>query len=130
MMEMLEKVLFLATKYPDLVAAVLGISFSLAATQFFKKFIPDSWSDENYGKAAQLIGFVTGTLFAHGAWRLLDPSSNHFEKFYASVGCGFASPAIYSFAMGYLENKFKWFDKYFGGRQKDGSPSSSDSNKG
>lgn len=119
MMEMFEHVLQVLSKYPDLAAAALGIALSLVATQFFKKFLPDAWSDEKYAKAAQLIGFVTGTLFAHGAWRMLDPSSNHFEKFYASVGCGFASPAIYAFVNGFMENKFPWWDKYFGGRNKD-----------
>lgn len=108
----------LVSQYPDIEAAIVGISLSIGATQFFKQFIPDSVSDETYGKLCQLIGFVTGWVFAHGAWILFDHSSSHFEKLYWSAGCGFASPAVYSFLSGFLEHRFSWWDKYFGGRSK------------
>jgi hypothetical protein len=115
-MELLQKILNMASVYPDLTAAVVGIVLSMAATQFIKKLFPDNWSDHKYRVGVQLTGFFTGWIFTHGAWALFDHGASHFEKLYASAGCGFASPAIYSFLSAYLSKKYSWFETAFSGR--------------
>lgn len=107
-MGVINYILGIAKEYPDLAAAMVGLVLSWCATQFFKKMIPDNISDGAYRRAVQGIGFVTGWGFAHGAWILFDPTSSHFEKFYASAGVGFASPALYSLAVSYLAEKYQW----------------------
>ena len=115
-MDMVHSILHLFTEYPDVAAAFVGILCSLMATQFIKKMLPDSWSDETYRKVTQMVGFFTGWAFTHGAWVLFDPTSSHFERVYASAGCGFASPSVYSFVSQYMMHRYPWFDKVFSGR--------------
>lgn len=116
MTETIRKYLELAGQYPDLCAGIMGVLMSMFATQFVKKALPDSLSEETYRRIVHLTAFVTGWIFGHGAWTLFDPHSSHFEKLYASTGCGFASPAIYSFISAYMKNRYPWFDKVFSGR--------------
>ena len=121
--EMFEHVMQIVHQYPDFAAAVVGVFLSMVATQFFKNFLPDTWTDQRYRRWTQLMGFATGWFFTHGAWVLFDPTSSHFEKVYASMGCGFASPALYSFLSAWLSAKFPWFERTFSGRpqgQSDG----------
>lgn len=93
------------TAHPDFAAGIVGLFLSWCATQFVKKLIPDAWPTAKYRRAVQLTGFVSGVIFAHGAWILLDPTSTHFEKIYMSAGIGFASPALYSLIVPYLAGK-------------------------
>lgn len=118
-MEILQHILNLAASYPDLSAAVVGIALSMCATQFIKKQLPDDWSEGKYRRAVQLTGFITGWMFTHGAWVLFDHGASHFEKLYASAGCGFASPAVYSFLSAWLGHKYPWFDRVLSGRPKE-----------
>lgn len=116
MMEIVNHILHLASDYPDLAAAAVGIAMSMFATQFIKKQLPDEWSDSKYRRAVQFVGFFTGWIFTHGAWVLFDHGASHFAKFYYSAGCGFASPAIYSFLSAWLGHKYPWFDRVLSGR--------------
>lgn len=114
-------ILSIATKYPDLCAAGVGLLMSWGATQFFKKLIPATVSDTNYRRVVQAIGFVSGWLFAHGAWIIFDPTSSHFEKLYMSAGVGFASPALYSVVISFLAGKYQWA-KALSGRPSEDPP--------
>lgn len=114
-------VLGIAEKYPDLCAAGVGLLLSWGATQSIKRLLPSSMSDDNYRRAVQGIGFVTGWIFAHGAWIIFDPTSSHFEKLYMSAGVGFASPALYSAVISYLAGKYQWA-KALSGRPSEDPP--------
>lgn len=126
-METLSHILHMATEYPDVAAAVVGILLSMFATQFVKKLLPSTWPDSKYRVVVQLTGFFTGWFFTHGAWVLFDTGASHFEKFYASAGCGFASPAVYSFLSAWLGHKYPWFDRVLSGRPKAEVPPSDQS---
>jgi len=115
-MDFIRDILGIFSKYPDVAAAVVGITLSMLATQFIKKLLPDEWTDSKFKKVTQMIGFFTGWIFTHGAWILFDPTSSHFEQVYASAGCGFASPCVYSFVSQYVMHRYPWFDRVFSGR--------------
>ena len=125
-MEIVHAILNTFSQYPDFSAGCIGISASILATQFIKRLLPDEWPERKYRKVVQIIGFVTGWFFSHGAWIIIDPSSTHFEKLYASMGCGFASPSVYAFVFGWLGHKFPWFDAAFSGRPNSGDANGSD----
>lgn len=118
MFEYIQHILDLFKSHPVIAAGVIGVSLSMLATQGLKMYIPDEWTERRYRLATQTIGFFTGWFFTHGAWALFDPSSGHFERFYASAGAGFASPAIYAFMSSFVMHKFPWFDERFSGRPK------------
>lgn len=106
----------LLDRHPDLEAAVIGLLLSWFCTQFFKHMLPDSWSDAKYRRVTQVIGFVSGWIFTHGAWHLLDPTASRFEHIYYSAGIGFASPALYSLVVGWATNKWPGLEKRLSGR--------------
>jgi len=114
--EHISGLLGLIAQYPDIAAAILGIFLSMCCTQFVKMFLPDSMPTPRYRLLVQLIGFVSGWVFTHGAWILFDPSSGHFERLYASAGCGFASPAIYSMLIPWLTSKWPAVGRALSGR--------------
>lgn len=118
-MEWVNGILKAFSNYPDVAAALLGLALSWSATQTIKKMLPDTWSDAKYRHAVQIVGFVSGWAFTAGAWRLLDPSAGHFERFYYSAGMGFASPALYSAIIPYIATKFPRVGKALSGRPSD-----------
>jgi hypothetical protein len=108
----------LLDRHPDLEAAVIGLLLSWCATQFFKKMLPDTWSEALYRRVTQTIGFITGWVFTHGAWHLLDPTASRFEHIYYSAGIGFASPAMYSLVVGWATNKWPGLESRMSGRPR------------
>lgn len=107
--------------YPDIAAAVIGLILSWFATQFVKKLLPGALPDDTYRRVIQVAGFVSGWLFTIGAWRLLDPTSMHFERLYYAAGIGFASPALYSLIVPYVSSKWPAIGKALSGRPSEDS---------
>lgn len=122
-MEYLRSLLALANQYPEATGATLGIIFSIAATQYFKFLIPDTYSEVKYRAAVRSIGVVTGWVFGYLAWKVFDPHAPKVEDLFYSLGIGFASPLVYSIGIALL---LKWkpeLNKAISGRpDKDGSP--------
>lgn len=112
----IQQYLGLLQQYPALIAGVVGVLFSWAATQTLKFMIPDSVSDVNYKAIVRGIGVVTGWLFGFFAWKVLDPKDKAIVDFFYAMGIGFISPALYSIAVPLAVTKWPSLDKYISGR--------------
>ena len=116
MIDQIKQYLLFLQQNPALLAGVVGVLFSWAATQTLKFMIPATVSDANFKVIVRLIGVITGWLFGFLAWNVLDPKDREVVDFFYALGVGFVSPALYSIVVPLAVSKWPALDKYISGR--------------